>query len=317
MKKYNIPTSDFFEFNSEEYEKAVSYLKKSRYPLVIKADGLAAGKGVIICSNFNEAEKTLKDFFVDKIFGPSGEKIIIEEFMEGEEVSILVITDGLDFVSLPSSQDHKRIGDNDTGKNTGGMGAYSPSPIITNELLTQVEEKIIKPTLEGMRTEGYPFTGCLYAGLMITNEGPKVVEFNCRFGDPETQVILPLLKGDFLKLLYSSASGKLDKNSVRYEDGCAVCIVAASKGYPDSYKKGFEITGLDINDKKIIVYHAGTDQANDKIVSNGGRVLAVTAVLNKNDLREAREKAYEAIKEIHFEGMYYRKDIAVKALKWI
>jgi phosphoribosylamine--glycine ligase len=317
MKKYNIPTSDFFEFNSEEYEKAVSYLKKSRYPLVIKADGLAAGKGVIICSNFNEAEKTLKDFFVDKIFGPSGEKIIIEEFMEGEEVSILVITDGLDFVSLPSSQDHKRIGDNDTGKNTGGMGAYSPAPIITNELLTQVEEKIIKPTLEGMRTEGYPFTGCLYAGLMITNEGPKVVEFNCRFGDPETQVILPLLKGDFLKLLYSSASGKLDKNSVRYEDGCAVCIVASSKGYPDSYKKGFEITGLDINDKKIIIYHAGTDQANDKIVSNGGRVLAVTAVLNKNDLREAREKAYEAIKEIHFQGMYYRKDIAVKALKWI
>jgi phosphoribosylamine--glycine ligase len=152
---------------------------------------------------------------------------------------------------------------------------------------------------------------------MITNEGPKVVEFNCRFGDPETQVILPLLKGDFLKLLYSSASGKLDKNSVRYEDGCAVCIVAASKGYPDSYKKGFEITGLDINDKKIIIYHAGTDQANDKIVSNGGRVLAVTAVLNKNDLREAREKAYEAIKEIHFEGMYFRKDIAVKALKWI
>jgi phosphoribosylamine--glycine ligase len=314
MKKYNIPTSDFIEFSSDEYETAISYLKKSKYPLVIKADGLAAGKGVLICYNFDEAERSLKEMFVDKVFGASGEKVVIEEFMEGEEASILVITDGTDFISLPSSQDHKRIGDNDTGKNTGGMGAYSPAPVVTNELLSLIESKIIKPTLAGMRNEGFPFSGCLYAGLMITKEGPKVVEFNCRFGDPETQVVLPLLKGDFLKLLYSSAIGKLDKTSVHYEDACAVCIVAASKGYPDSYKKGFEITGWDINDKRIIVYHAGTDEVDGKVITSGGRVLGVTAILNKNDLREAREKAYDAIKQIHFKGIYYRKDIAVKAL---
>ena len=315
MKKYNIPTSDFVEFNSDQYENAVSFLKKSKYPCVIKADGLAAGKGVLICNNYNEAEKALKEIFIDKIFGSSGEKIVIEEFMKGEEASILAITDGADFICLPSSQDHKRIGDNDTGKNTGGMGAYSPAPVITNELLTEIENKIIKPTLAGMKNEDSFFSGCLYAGLMITNDGPKVVEFNCRFGDPETQVVLPLLKGDFLKLIYSSAIGKLDKKAVHYEDGCAVCIVAASKGYPDSYEKGFEITGLDINDNKIIVYHAGTSEADEKVVTNGGRVLGVTAVLNKNDLRNARDKAYDAIKQIHFEGMYYRNDIANKALK--
>ncbi len=315
MKKYNIPTSDFVEFNSDKYENAVSFLKKSKYPCVIKADGLAAGKGVLICNNYNEAEKALKEIFIDKIFGSSGEKIVIEEFMKGEEASILAITDGADFICLPSSQDYKRIGDNDTGKNTGGMGAYSPAPVITNELLTEIENKIIKPTLAGMKNEDSFFSGCLYAGLMITNDGPKVVEFNCRFGDPETQVVLPLLKGDFLKLIYSSAIGKLDKKAVHYEDGCAVCIVAASKGYPDSYEKGFEITGLDINDNKIFVYHAGTSEADEKVVTNGGRVLGVTAVLNKNDLRNTRDKAYDAIKQIHFEGMYYRNDIANKALK--
>jgi len=314
MKKYNIPSADFIEFTTDQHQEALSYLKKSKFPVVIKADGLAAGKGVLICNYFSEAEKALKEIFIDKVFGASGDKIVIEEFMVGEEASILVVTDGIDFICLPSSQDHKRIGDNDTGKNTGGMGAYSPAPVITNELLTQIEEKIIKPTLNGMKKEGYPFSGCLYAGLMITNVGPKVVEFNCRFGDPETQVVLPLLKGDLLKLLYSSAIGKLDKKAVHYEDGCAVCIVASSKGYPDSYQKGFEIKGLDIKDKKIIIYHAGTDEVDDKIVTNGGRVLGVTAVLNENDLRKARIKAYEAISEIHFDGMYYRKDIAVKAL---
>ena len=314
MKKYKIPTADFIEFNSDEYENAVSYLKKSKYPLVIKADGLAAGKGVLICNNYDEAEESLKEMFVDKVFGTSGEKIVIEEFMEGEEASIFAITDGTDFTCLPSSQDHKRIGDNDTGKNTGGMGAYSPAPVVTNDLLSQIENKIIKPTLAGMKNEGYPFSGCLYAGVMITKEESKVVEFNCRFGDPETQVVLPLLKGDFLKLLYSSANGKLDKNAVHYSEGSAVCVVAASKGYPDSYQKGFEIKGLDINEKIIIIYHAGTDEVDEKIVTSGGRVLGVTAVLNKNDLIEAREKAYEAIRQIHFEGMYYRKDIALRAL---
>jgi phosphoribosylamine---glycine ligase len=314
MKKYNIPTSGFVEFRSDEYDNADSYLKGTKYPCVIKADGLAAGKGVLICKSFDEAEKGIKEIFLDKVFGSSGDKVIIEEFMEGEEASIFAITDGNDFICLPSSQDHKRIGDNDTGKNTGGMGAYSPAPVVTFDILSQVENKIIKPTLDGMKEEGCPFSGCLYVGLMITKEGPKVVEYNCRFGDPETQVVLPVLKGDFLKLLYSSAVGRLEKNAIFYDDGCAVCVVASSKGYPESYKKGFEISGLDINDKKILVYHAGTDEVDDKIFTNGGRVLGVTAVLNENDLRKARNKAYEAINEIHFEGMYFRKDIAVKAL---
>jgi phosphoribosylamine--glycine ligase len=314
MKKYNIPSADFVEFTSAEYEKARFYLKKSDYPLVIKADGLAAGKGVLICNSYNDAEKGLKEIFIDKIFGASGDKIVVEEFMKGEEASIFAITDGTDFICLPSSQDHKRIGDNDTGKNTGGMGAYSSAPIVTDEILSQVENKIIKPTLEGMREEGSPFSGCLYIGLMITDEGPKVVEYNCRFGDPETQAVLPLLKGDFLKLLHSSAEGKLDKEAVHYSEGCAVCVVAASQGYPGSYQKGYEISGLDINDKNILIYHAGTSELDDKIVTNGGRVLGVTAVLDNNDLRAAREKAYEAISKIHFEGIYFRKDIAVKAL---
>jgi phosphoribosylamine--glycine ligase len=314
MKKYNIPSADFVEFTSAEYEKARSYLKKSDYPLVIKADGLAAGKGVLICNNFNDAEKGLKEIFVDKIFGASGDKIVVEEFMKGEEASIFAITDGTDFICLPSSQDHKRIGDNDTGKNTGGMGAYSPAPVVTDEILSQVEIKIIKPTLEGMREEGSPFSGCLYIGLMITDEVPKVVEYNCRFGDPETQAVLPLLKGDFLKLLYSSAEGKLDKETVHYSEGCAICVVTASQGYPGSYQKGYEISGLDVSDKNVLIYHAGTSELNDKIVTNGGRVLGVTAVLDNNDLKAAREKVYEAISKIHFEGIYFRKDIAVKAL---
>jgi phosphoribosylamine--glycine ligase len=314
MKKYNVPTSDFIEFNADEYDSAISFLKETKYPCVIKADGLAAGKGVLICKNFEEAEKGLKEIFLDKVFGSSGDKVVIEEFMEGEEASIFAITDGNDFICLPSSQDHKRIGDNDTGKNTGGMGAYSPAPVVTFDILSQVENKIIKPTLDGMREEGSPFSGCLYVGLMITNEGPKVVEYNCRFGDPETQVVLPVLKGDFLKLLYSSAIGKLDRDAVHYEDGCAVCVVVSSKGYPESYKKGFEITGLDLNDNKVLVYHAGTDENDGKIVTNGGRVLGVTAVLNENDLEKARDRAYQAINEIHFKGIYFRKDIAVKAL---
>lgn len=316
MKKYSIPTAGFVEFTSAKIKDAILYLQKSGYPVVIKADGLAAGKGVLICNNYNDAEKAINEIFVNKVFGKSGDKIVIEEFLEGEEASIFAITDGTDFICLPSSQDHKRIGDNDTGKNTGGMGAYSPVPVITNELLSLIEKKIIQPTLIGMKNEGFPFTGCLYVGLMITNEGPKVIEFNCRFGDPETQVVLPLLKGDFLKLLYSSAVKNLDKKAVRYEDGCAVCVVAASKGYPDSYTKGFEITGLDLKGKNIIIYHAGTDEVDEKIVSNGGRVLGITAVLNKNNLIEARDKAYEVIKQIHFDGMYYRNDIAAKGIRY-
>jgi phosphoribosylamine---glycine ligase len=314
MRKYNIPTADFIEFSSGQYEEALAYVQKSNYPMVIKADGLAAGKGVIICRDSNEAKKALEEMFVNKVFGTSGEKIVIEEFLAGEEASIFAITDGEEFICLPSSQDHKRIGDNDTGKNTGGMGAYSPAPVVTGEILKLVEENIIAPTLKGLKNENRTFIGCLYIGLMITNEGPKVVEFNCRFGDPETQAVLPLLKGDFLKLLYSAASGKLIKNSVAYSGGASVCVVASSSGYPDSYAKGFEITGINQPDKDIIIYHAGTDEKFGKVITNGGRVLGVTSVVDKNDLRAARKKAYDAINKVQFEGIYFRKDIALKAL---
>ena len=235
--------------------------------------------------------------------------------MFGEEASIFAITDGKEFICLPSAQDHKRIGDNDTGKNTGGMGAYSPAPVVTKEILSEVEEKIIGPTIKGMEKEGRKFIGCLYCGLMITSEGIRVVEFNCRFGDPETQVVLPVLEGDFLKLLYSASTGTLDKNAVKYSGGSAVCVVAASKGYPDTYNKGFEITGLDKVDDDIVVFQAGTKEADGKVVTNGGRVLGVTAITKEMDLKRAKQKAYVALDKIYFDGIYFRKDIADRAIK--
>jgi phosphoribosylamine--glycine ligase len=314
MKKYEIPTADSIEFDYTQHEDALTYLKHIKYPVVIKADGLAAGKGVIICNTFPEASSALDEIFVKKVFGVSGEKIVVEEFMTGEEASIFAITDGKNFVCLPSSQDHKRIGDNDTGKNTGGMGAYSPAPVINADLQKQVEKDIIRPALEGLNKEGRTFVGCLYAGLMITSSGPKVVEFNCRFGDPETQAVLPLLEGDFLGLLYSAAKGKLNKKAVKYSGGNAVCIVAASKGYPESYEKGFTISGLDLlKNDNIVVFQAGTEKKNSHIVTNGGRVLGLTAFTKEEDLKTAQTKAYDAIKKIHFKDIYYRNDIANKA----
>ncbi len=314
MKKHGIPTAEFAEFNYDENEKALSYLRKSNFPCVIKADGLAAGKGVLICNDYVDAESAIDEIFNKKVFGSSGDKIIIEEFLVGEEASIFAITDGEDYICLPSSQDHKRIGDNDTGKNTGGMGAYSPAPVITSALLKEIEEKIFSPTLKALRDENKKFNGCLYCGLMITAEGPKVVEFNCRFGDPETQAVLPLLDGDLLELLYSAAVGKINKNAVGYNNGSAVCVVAASKGYPDSYKKGFEIKGLGETIKDIIVFHAGTRYFENKVVTNGGRVLGVTATVSQNNLKLAKQKAYEALKKIYFEGIYFRNDIADKGI---
>ncbi len=317
MHKYNIPTSAFTEFRKEEYEKAVDYVKNSTLPLVIKADGLAAGKGVLICNSLQEALTGLEGVFVKREFGDAGDKIIIEEFMQGEEASIFAVTDGEKYFILPAAQDHKRIGNNDTGKNTGGMGAYAPAPLITDDSLNEIEKNIIGPTLEALKAEGRKFIGCLYCGLMITEKGPKVVEFNCRFGDPETQVVLPLIKGDLLKLFYSAANGQLDQSSVRYYGGTAVCVVAASKGYPDSYKKDFEINGLDLKDDQIVIYQAGTKRAGDKIITNGGRVLGVTAIIPENNLKKAKEKVYSALTKINFEGMYFRSDIADKGLKHI
>lgn len=317
MKKYSIPTARYEEFNSSEINEAKLYLKNSVYPLVIKADGLAAGKGVIICSDLDEAYKAVNEIFINNIFGKSGSKIIIEEFMKGEEASIFAVTDGENFLCLPSAQDHKRIGDNDTGKNTGGMGAYSPAPIITDELLEVIERTIITPVLNALNLEGRKFIGCLYAGLMITETGPKVVEFNCRFGDPETQAVVLTLQGDFLQLLYSAASGRLDKSCCSYNGGSAVCVVAASSGYPENYDKGFEITGLDYKMEGVITFHSGTKEIDGKILTNGGRVLGVTAFSESFNISSAKEKAYNALNHINFKNIYFRKDIADKALNKI
>jgi phosphoribosylamine--glycine ligase len=314
MNTAGVPTAKYIEFNSAMYGKAREYIKDKKYPCVIKADGLAAGKGVVICNTADEAEKTLQSFFVDKIFGESGENILIEEMLVGEEASVFAITDGKNFVCLPASQDHKRIGNGDTGKNTGGMGAYAPAPIVTKELMEEIAIKIIAPTIHALNAEGKKFIGCLYAGLIFTEKGAKVIEFNCRFGDPETQAVLPLLEGDFLKLLLSAASGEIDKEVIKYNGGSSVCVVAASSGYPESFKKGFKIFGLNDLTEDCVVFHAGTKILDNKIVTNGGRVLGVTSVLKENNLAEAKKKAYHALEKIHFENIYYRTDIADKAI---
>lgn len=315
MKSVGVPTANYIEFNTSMYQRAIDYIKQKKYPCVIKANGLAAGKGVVICNNSVEAREALHSFFIDKIFGISGEKILIEEFLTGEEASVFAITDGINFVCLPPSQDYKRIGENDTGKNTGGMGAYAPATMVTDEVLEYVSAKIIEPTLRALGTEGRKFIGCLYVGLILTDEGPKVIEFNCRFGDPETQAVLPLLKGDFLKLLYSASDGNLDKDAISYETGCAVCVVSASKGYPESYQVEYEINGLENIPQNVIVFHAGTKNIAGKVVTNGGRVLGVTSVSRDNDLSAAKKLAYYAMAKIHFDNIYYRKDISNKAIK--
>ncbi len=310
MKKYSIPTAQFKVFENSEIKECLNYLTEISYPVVIKVSGLAAGKGVMICADFKEAAEAVKDIFIDKKFGTSGNKIVIEEFLEGEEVSIFAITDGLRFILLPVSQDHKRAMDGDKGKNTGGMGAYAPSSVVDENMLEIIENDIINPTIIAMNKENRKYLGCLYAGLMITNTGPKVIEFNCRFGDPETQVVLPLLNGDLLNLLNSAALGDLDMSSVEYNNGAAVCIVAVSEGYPDYYDTGFEITGLDTNYENIIIYHAGTKEINNQIITSGGRVLGVTSVITSNNIRLAKQTAYNALNKIYFKGITYRRDIA-------
>jgi len=316
MKKHGIPTAKFEIFESSQYEETIKYLETSRYPIVIKASGLAAGKGVLICNDIDEAKSALNDCYNRSIFGDAGNIVVIEEFLIGEEASIFVITDGEKYITLPASQDHKRIFDGDKGKNTGGMGAYAPAPLITGDLLKTVENEIIIPTLSALRKDVERYNGCLYCGLMITDEGPKVIEYNCRFGDPEIQAVLPIIEGDFLKLLYSTAIGEIDTESVKYNGGAAVCVVAASGGYPDEYKKGYEITGLkEAETDNIIVYHAGTKFENDKIVTNGGRVLGVTSYSIQNDLKHCKTESYNALVKINFTDIFYRKDIADRALK--
>lgn len=311
MKKYNIPTAKYEAFDN--YHKAIEYLKTAPIPTVIKADGLALGKGVIIAETKEKAFESVKTIMKDKAFGKSGDRIVIEEFLEGIEVSVLSFTDGNTLVPMVSSMDHKRIGDKDTGPNTGGMGTIAPNPYYTEEIAKECFEKIFMPTISAMREEGRIFKGCLYFGLMLTKNGPKAIEYNCRFGDPETQVVLPLLKSDLLEIMTATSNGTLNKAKIEFEKKSAACIIMASEGYPSSYKKGFEINiPKNILDK---VYFAGVKSENGKLLTNGGRVLGITNIADT--LEEAIELSYKDISLISFEGAYYRKDIGAKALNKI
>ncbi|TXJ36212.1 phosphoribosylamine--glycine ligase [Brachyspira aalborgi] len=308
MKKYKIPTAKYETF--ESYDKAIEYLKTAPMPTVIKADGLALGKGVIIAETKEKAFDTVKNIMKDKAFGKSGDRIVIEEFLEGVEVSILSFTDGKTIIPMISSMDHKRIGDKDTGLNTGGMGTIAPNPYYTKEIAKECFDKIFIPTISAMNKEGRTFKGCLYFGLMITKDGAKVIEYNCRFGDPETQVILPLLKSDLLDIMIATTNGNLDKVKVEFENKSAACIIMASEGYPLEYKKGFAINiPKDIIER---VYFAGVKKENEKLLTNGGRVLGITNIADTLD--KAIKLSYEDAKQISFESAYYRKDIGEKAL---
>lgn len=312
MKKYGIPTAAYETFDDEE--KAIAYLKANdTYPIVIKADGLASGKGVIIAQSEEEAIDTVKDMLEGHTFSGAGRSVVIEEFMEGEEASMLCFCDGTNVVPMISAQDHKRIFDFDKGPNTGGMGAYAPAPVMTKEMCEEVNVRILRPIVAAMKKEGYPFKGCLYAGLMITSEGPKVVEFNCRFGDPETEAVLPLFDGDLARVMLDCVHGTLSDEAVVWKKACAVDVVLASEGYPASHSSGEVISGIeDAKKAGCLVFHAGTVKKNGEYVVNGGRVLNVVALADT--LAEAKVKAYEGVSRISWRGMQYRHDIADKGL---
>lgn len=312
MKKYGIPTAAYETFDDEE--KAIAYLKANdTYPIVIKADGLASGKGVIIAQSEDEAIDTVKDMLEGHTFSGAGRSVVIEEFMEGEEASMLCFCDGTNVVPMISAQDHKRIFDFDKGPNTGGMGAYAPAPVMTKEMCEEVNVRILRPIVAAMKKEGYPFKGCLYAGLMITSEGPKVVEFNCRFGDPETEAVLPLFDGDLARVMLDCVHGTLSDDAVVWKKACAVDVVLASEGYPASHSSGEVISGIeDAKKAGCLVFHAGTVKKNGQYVVNGGRVLNVVALADT--LAEAKAKAYEGVSRISWRGMQYRHDIADKGL---
>ncbi len=311
MKKYGIPTAAYESFHDEE--SAAAYVRTQEFPVVIKADGLASGKGVVIAQSQEEAEETIHSMMEGLSFGGAGKDLVIEEYMEGEEVSVLAFCDGKTIIPMLPSQDHKRIGDGDTGPNTGGMGAYAPAPILTQALSDEVMKKILRPTVDALAAEGCPFSGCLYAGLMITQEGPKVVEFNCRFGDPETQAVLPLLDGDLADIMMQCIHGTLDQADIRWKKGSAVCVVMAAAGYPQAPETGDVITGLkEAEEAGCIVFHAGTKKHGRNFVTAGGRILGVTGV--SGSLQEAAELAYKGVEKIRWEGVQYRRDIAQKGL---
>ena len=311
MERHDVPTAASSTFGLDDLEEAQAYVASQPLPVVLKADGLAAGKGVIIAETREAAAEGLTALFANA-FGGARARVVVEEFMPGEEASVFVLTDGRDYALLATAQDHKRIGDGDTGPNTGGMGAYAPAPLVTHEAMKEVEERIIRPVLLGMVDEGHPYRGILYVGLMITSEGPKVVEFNCRLGDPETQVVLPLLESDLLELLEALLEGRIGEADVRIRDGAAACVVLASAGYPGPYERGMEITGLSTASEDAIVFHAGTKNKDGRILANGGRVLGVTG--RGANLQGALDKAYAAAAAIHFDGKTFRHDIGQKGL---
>lgn len=312
MLKYNIPTAEYKVFDNAE--DVIDYIReKNEFPTVIKADGLALGKGVIIPETFEEAEAGVREIMEDKIFGESGNYVVVEEFLTGPEVSVLAFTDGKCVKPMVSSMDHKRALDGDKGLNTGGMGTVSPNPYYTDEVAKECMDKIFMPTIEAMNKEGRTFKGCLYFGLMITKKGPKVIEYNCRFGDPETQVVLPRLKTDIMDIFEAINNETLSDLDIEWSDDACTCVVIASGGYPKSYPKGLEITGLTNGQTDgVIVYHAGTAIKDGKLVTSGGRVLGVTAL--GNDIEDALKKSYDAVDKINFENKHYRTDIGQKAL---
>lgn len=307
MKKYKIPTANFETF--QDAKEAMEYLNTVQFPIVLKADGLALGKGVLICNSLEEAMNGVKTIMLDKQFGTAGDTIVIEEFLKGREVSVLAFCDGTNIIPMTSAQDHKRAKDGDKGLNTGGMGTFSPSPFYTKDIDVYCRTHIYEPTMQAMKKEGRDFVGILFFGLMLTEQGPIVIEYNARFGDPETQVVLPRMKTDIIDVIEACLDGRLDEISLEFEENAAVCVVLASAGYPESYDKGFVIHGLNnfIEKDDIFVFHAGTKLSENNVVTNGGRVLGVTAT--GVDLKEARKNAYEATELIQFENKYKRNDI--------
>ena len=311
MKKYNIPTAVYGVFHNVEEAKA--FIATTGAPIVVKADGLAAGKGVVVAMTIDEANAAVEDMLSGNRFGEAGSTVVIEEFMEGEEASLLAFVDGKTVVPMIASQDHKRIFDGDKGPNTGGMGTYAPAPVLTDALRDEAMKTILEPMVEAMQKEGMPYVGCLYAGLMITPQGPKVVEFNARFGDPETQVVLPLLDSDLGQVMMACATGTLTADMVKWKDSSAACVILASKGYPETSSKGDVIHGDIKQHDTTIVFHSGTKLVGEEYVTNGGRVLGVVGL--GKDLRTALDRAYGRIEHINFEGMQYRTDIGAKAFK--
>ncbi len=311
MQKYHIPTADYQIF--DDAKKALQYIEeKNTFPVVIKADGLALGKGVLICETLDDAKSALREMMIEHIFGQSGNTVVVEEFMTGPEVSVLAFTDGNVVKPMISSMDHKRVNDHDEGLNTGGMGTIAPSPYYTKEIADVCMNTIFLPTIKALKEEGRTFKGCLYFGLMLTPNGPKVVEYNCRFGDPETQVVLPLLESDLYTIMQACHDGTLADVDVKWSEEACACVVEASGGYPVKYEKGYEIYGLDENGQHegVVIYHAGTKKENGKYYTNGGRVLGITA--KGTTLQEALDKAYAVVNEVGFDKMHYRTDIGKK-----